>query len=221
MSDDWASSFRPGFVPEIPQDANSDVPQDTMQGTETTEIDTKKILLGFEAIVRRLDAMDKRMSLFEQILAEPVWLPGHIDNLRKLHHLNAEAMLQANQQFAGLVIRKLDEMEERIKSDEPSYTNVLYSDPELFNEISSREDEEKEEEQEVEQIPVEEDMTPVIESNGSAPDIPAEMIMEVPEEVQREYESWKDPEKDGSWQSFVKVCGGPVKAKRLREMIES
>lgn len=219
MSDDWASSFRPGFTPETPPDENLDEPRDSVPSIEGAEIDTKKILLGFEAVVRRLDAMDKRMSLFEQILAEPVWLPGHIDNLRKLHHLNAEAMIQANQQFASLVIRKLDEMEERIKSDEPSYTNVLYSDPELFNEISSRED--VEEEQEVEQIPVEEDMTPVIESNGSAPDIPAEMIIEVPEEVRQEYESWKDPEMDGSWQTFVRVCGGPVKAKKLREMIES
>ena len=114
---------------------------------------------------------------------------------------------------------------------------MLYSDPELFNEISQRPDDETNElsveeefaaKNKIAEIVTEEnpdlfdeDMTPVIESNGSAPDIPAEMIMEVPEEVQQEYESWKDPEMDGSWQSFVRVCGGPVKAKRLREMIES
>ena len=35
------------------------------------------------------------------------------------------------------------------------------------------------------------------------------------------YEDWKNPDTEGSWQSFVKVCGGPVKAKEYRELIEA
>ena len=35
----------------------------------TQQHDTEKILMGFEAVVRRLDAIDKRLSLFEQFFA--------------------------------------------------------------------------------------------------------------------------------------------------------
>lgn len=72
--------------------------------------------------------------------------------LNELMMKNAEAMVSANNQFMHLIIRKLDELEERITSDEPAFTNVLYSDPDLFNEISAREEPPEEEE---EQIPPE------------------------------------------------------------------
>ena len=54
---------------------------------------------------------------------------------------NTEALVQANNQFMHLMMRKLDELEDRISSDDPTFTNVLYSSPELFNEISERSDE--------------------------------------------------------------------------------
>ena len=213
MADDWASQFRPGALPE--EEPEPVAPE--------VVVDNDRLILALEAIVKRLDAMDARLGLYEQAISNPAWLPQHIDNLRQLHHLNAEAILMANQQFSGLVIRKLDEMEERIKSDEPTYTNVLYSDPELFQEISSRPDENElsmdeefaaknkifellEEEQP-------EILTPKL-------DIPAESIFEVPEDIRDAYHSWKNPEMEGTWQTFVKATGGPVKAKKYRELIE-
>lgn len=219
MSDDWASQFRPGSLPDEQEEENA--------SSEST-IDTDKILLGFEAVIKRLDAMDARLGMYEAILSNPTWLPEHIDNLRKLHHLNAEAILQANQQFSTLLIRKLDEMEERLKSDEPSYTNVLYSDPELFHQISERTDEDEGVEVEkamdaadalIDEIegdsPIE-----VIESNVEE-SWPIVGRNEVPVEILEEYHSWKDKDREGSWQTFVRICGGPVKAKHFRELIEA
>jgi len=208
--DDWASQFRPGFQPE------------EEPVTETPALETDKILLAFEAIVKRLDAMDARLSVYEQAISNPAWLPQHIDNLRQLHHLNAEAILMANQQFSGLVIRKLDEMEERIKSDEPSYTNVLYSDPELFQEISSRPDEN--ELSIDEEFAAQNKIAEILEREEPALreafEIPAEAIVEVPDHIRDAYRSWKSPELEGTWQTFVKATGGPVKAKKFKELIE-
>ena len=133
MADDWAAGFRPRDFPVSPP-TNLEQSEDTGEHARTDYpqepvVDTTKILLGFEAVVKRLDAMDARLALFESLNENPGWLEAHLENLRALHHMNAEALMRANQQFSNLVIRKLDEMEERIKSDEPSYTNVLYSNP--------------------------------------------------------------------------------------------
>tara|TARA_B100000287_G_scaffold216098_1_gene203898 strand:- start:1426 stop:2082 length:657 start_codon:yes stop_codon:yes gene_type:complete len=214
MSEDWASDFRPGAVPEPPVATNESQPE--------VSVDTEKILLGFEAVVRRLDAMDKRLSLFEQFLANPEWLPNHIETLRQLHQMNAQALMTANQQFSQLVIRKLDEMEERIKSDEPSYTNVLYSNPELFHEISSREDEVVEVEKALDAADALID--DLDEKKESSNEELVELLdedndIDVPLEIMEAYESWKDPDADGSWPLFVKACGGPVHAKKWKELI--
>ena len=213
MTDDWASQFRPGALPvEEPEPEEAKV-----------EVDNDKLILALEAIVKRLDAMDARLGVYEQAISNPAWLPQHIDNLRQLHHLNAEAILMANQQFSGLVIRKLDEMEERIKSDEPTYTNVLYSDPELFQEISSRPDENELSTEE--EFAAKNKIFELLEEEEPAIlapefDIPAEAIVEVPDDIQDAYKSWKNPDREGTWQTFVKATGGPVKAKKYKELIE-
>ena len=233
MTDDWASQFRPGALPaEEPEPEEAKV-----------EVDNNKLILALEAIVKRLDAMDARLGVYEQAISNPAWLPQHIDNLRQLHHLNAEAILMANQQFSGLVIRKLDEMEERIKSDEPAYTNVLYSDPELFQEISSRPDENElsteeefaaknkifellaEESPKIAdinelQISINNVAEVVNEISPGSLEIPAEAIVEVPDDIRDAYKSWKNPDREGTWQTFVKATGGPVKAKKYKELIE-
>jgi hypothetical protein len=206
MDEDWASTFRPGveepIVPE-PQESGGSV-----------DVSVEKIMRGFEAIVKRLDSLDARLSLFEASQNSPVWLPELYNALQALSHGNVEALIRANQQFSSLVIRKIDEMEERIKSDEPSYTNVLYSDPELFDEISARADGLTEESEEDDAV---------LEAKPDLPNpIDGDILYTaIPEEVRREYGSWKDPEGDGTWQSFVRVCGGPVKAKHYRALIES
>jgi len=213
MTDDWASQFRPGALPEEEPEVEAPI----------VEVDNDKLILALEAIVKRLDAMDARLSVYEEAISNPAWLPQHIDNLRQLHHLNAEAILIANQQFSGLVIRKLDEMEERIKSDEPTYTNVLYSDPELFQEISSRPDEN--ELSIDEEFAAQNKIAQLLDEEKPAIftpefDIPAESIFEVPDDIRDAYASWKNPDMDGTWQTFVKATGGPVKAKKYKELIE-
>jgi|SaaInlStandDraft_1057018.scaffolds.fasta_scaffold46993_1 hypothetical protein len=242
--DDWASQFRPGMVSDEKQ--SESVVEETLpvEAQPIQTLDTDKILQGFEAIVKRLDSLDARLGMYEGVLNNPSWLPAHIDNLRQLHHFNAEAILNANQQFSSLVIRKLDEMEERIKSDDPSYTNVLYSNPELFNEISQRPDENEltmEEEfasqNKIAEMVDDEHPTLLMDVEDSSTialempqvdepiDIPDEAIdslldLQVPDAIREAYSSWREPDADGTWQTFVKAAGGPVAAKKYRTMIE-
>ena len=240
MADDWASQFRPEMR-EAQSKAKAQRSEDleaTSEAEAEAGISDYKILKGFEAVLKRLDAMDARLGLFEAIIQNPSWLDSHIQSLNALHRGNAEALMHANQQFSMLVIRKLDEMEERIKADEPSYTNVLYSDPELFNEISTREDEEEvqiEKSLEAAEALIEE----LVE--GRAPDMTEEEIVvetaavrkdqleqhldippgnDVPLEILESYQSWKSKDGEGSWQSFVKVCGGVSNAVHYRDLIE-
>ena len=113
-------------------------------------------------------------------------------------------------------------MEERIKADEPSYTNVLYSDPELFNEISTREDEEEvqiEKSLEAADALIDQlDEEPIEEDEMQHLDIPPGN--DVPLEILESYQSWKSKDGEGSWQSFVKVCGGVSNAVHYRDLIE-
>ena len=90
-----------------------------------------------------------------------------------------------------IIMRRLEEMEERLSSDTPAFTNILYSSPELFTEISEREDPDQQ---------------------------PAWTTLD--DEWITAYREWKNPEAEGSWQSFVKACGGPKKAKEIRLIIE-
>ena len=114
--------------------------------------------------------------------------------LNELMVKNAEAMVSANNQFMHLIMRKLDELEERITSDEPAFTNVLYSDPELFNEISAR------------------DEAPVEEAT-------AEENEEIPPEVLEGYNQWQA--KDIKWSDFVKISGGIKKAGEYKKILSS
>ena len=222
MADDWASQFRPEMR-EAQSKAKAQRSED-LEATSEAEagISDYKILKGFEAVLKRLDAMDARLGLFEAIIQNPSWLDSHIQSLNALHRGNAEALMHANQQFSMLVIRKLDEMEERIKADEPSYTNVLYSDPELFNEISTREDEEEvqiEKSLEAADALIDQlDEEPIEEDEMQHLDIPPGN--DVPLEILESYQSWKSKDGEGSWQSFVKVCGGVSNAVHYRDLIE-
>lgn len=108
---------------------------------------------------------------------------------------NTEALIQANNQFMHLVIRKIDELEDRISSDEPSYTNVLYSDPELFDEISEREEPEEEKQE------------------------PAEPEDEIPQEVTAAYHQWQS--KEIKWTDFVRACGGVKEAGYFKRILSS
>jgi hypothetical protein len=115
---------------------------------------------------------------------------------------NTEALIQANNQFMHLVIRKIDELEDRISSDEPSYTNVLYSDPELFDEISARGEA---------QVAAQEMLIEQVE-NETEED-------EVPEEVALAYHQWKS--KEIKWTDFVRACGGVKEAGYFKRILSS
>lgn len=112
---------------------------------------------------------------------------------------NAEAMVSANNQFMHLIMRKLDELEERITSDEPAFTNVLYSDPELFNEISARGE------------------AQVAAQEGE--DEKVEQDEQIPPEVVEGYNKWQA--KDIKWSDFVKISGGIKKAGQYKKLLSS
>jgi len=141
MTDDWASAFRPveEEVVEEPVEETLDEPVD-----QPTIADINEILISLKVIHDENIDLRKRVRLLEQMVANPPWLNDLNSNLQAVLRDNASAMVGANNQFMAILIRKLDELEERLSSDDPAFTNILYSNPELFNEISSRPDEEDE-----------------------------------------------------------------------------
>lgn len=127
--------------------------------------------------------------------------------LNELMMKNAEAMVSANNQFMHLIMRKLDELEERITSDEPAFTNVLYSHPELFNEISERGED---------QVAAQE----IFEVNESTEQEEQEAQEEqIPPEVVEGYNQWQA--KDIKWSDFVKISGGIKKAGEFKKILSS
>ena len=163
-----------------------------------------------------LESMNEIKSEFEALKQSHETLFVAMQNLLgELNRQNTEAIVNANSQFMHLVVRKLDELEERLSSDDPSYTNVLYSDPELFNEISARPDEE-----ETNQLSVAEEF--------AAQNKIAEMVIEenpnllepgVPPEVIEGYHQWQS--KEIKWSDFVKIAGGVKAAGKVKRMMTS
>ena len=156
MTDDWASAFRPTEETQEPGEPTDDVPphpfgkQSVKRDPEDSQSplpvgpDVREVLMALKAIHDENTVLRQRVGVLEQMVANPPWLNDLNSNLQSVLRDNASAMVQANNQFMAILIRKLDEVEERLSADEPSFTNILYSNPELFNEISSRPDEEDE-----------------------------------------------------------------------------
>lgn len=136
---------------------------------------------------------------------------------------NTEALVNANNQFMHLMMRKLDELEERITSDEPAFTNVLYSDPELFNEISARG-----EAQVAAQEMLENELS--MEEEFAAKNKIAEMVEEEHPGLLEEQEEIPQSILDGfaqfqakeiKWSAFVKIAGGIQKAGHYKRLLSS
>jgi len=136
---------------------------------------------------------------------------------------NTEALVNANNQFMHLIMRKLDELEERITSDEPAFTNVLYSDPELFNEISARG-----EAQVAAQEILEDELS--MEEEFAAKNKIAEMVEqehpglledeeEIPQAIVEGFTQFKA--KEIKWSQFVKIAGGIQKAGHYKRLLSS
>ena len=156
MTDDWASQFRPDNEleesnnPHIePEDSQGPLPDEEEFPDQPTIADVNEILISLKNIQSNLSqeniVLTERVSRLEQLILNPPWLNDLNSNLQKVLRDNAAALVGANNQFMAVLARKMDEMEERLSSDTPAYTNILYSNPELFNEISQREDEPEEE----------------------------------------------------------------------------
>ena len=134
--------------------------------------------------------------------------------LNEIMMKNAEALIQANNQFMHLIMRKLDELEDRITSDEPAFTNVLYSSPELFNEISSREDADEPTKEDVKEDAYEYlEGSPMGEEKEVAPE------EEIPADVIEAYNKYAG--KQIKWTDFVKICGGVKLAGKYKRILSS
>lgn len=194
MAGEWANRF-------IQQDNSID---------QTSEVD--------DLTTSFLESMNEIKAEFDALKQSHETLFVALQNLLgEIMRQNTESIVSANSQFMHLVVRKLDELEERLSSDDPSYTNVLYSDPELFNEISQRPDETNE-------LSVEEEF--------AAKNKIAEIVTEenpnllngghqeefLPEVIQG-YNQWKN--KEIKWSEFVKIAGGVKAAGKVKRVLSS
>jgi hypothetical protein len=181
---DWANSFRPNQEPPSPPTNPNTLTETDFRAAIQELTNSQYVLtLAITELCKGLEA--GALNSQTDIMAELS------EQIRVLQHGNIEALVTANQQFMTIIMRRLEEMEERLSSDTPAFTNILYSSPELFTEISEREDPDQQ---------------------------PAWTTLD--DEWITAYREWKNPEAEGSWQSFVKACGGPKKAKEIRLIIE-
>ena len=208
MTDDWASQFRPdNELEEEPKEIDS---KEVYLPDESTIAEPQSMNFYEEAYGALIDNLLERVTRLEQLILNPPWLNDLNSNLQAVLRDNAAALVGANNQFMAVLARKMDEMEERLSSDDPSYTNILYSNPELFTEISQRPDEN--EITNGNELTAEEEFT----SKSKIADLvdeeyPDLLEDETPEEdaVKVAFEQWQG--KEIKWSDFVKVAGG-VKA---------
>jgi hypothetical protein len=223
--DDWASQFRPESE-QTPQEMIEELfeePSIELEIGEEAQVNLLRegpeaqlvdILSNQQRIMEVVDTMQSKLSLLESAVTNPPWLSDLNSNLQAVLRDNAAAIVGANNQFMAIISRKMDEMEERMSSDEPSYTNILYSNPELFNEISQRPDENElstEEEfvakQKVADIVHEENPELLTEQSKAAEE-------EAPVDIA--YKAWRN--KEIKWHEFVKAAGGVKAASEYKNM---
>jgi len=164
-----------------------------------------------------LESMNEIKAEFEVLKQSNETLFLALQNLlSEIMRQNTESIVGANSQFMHLVVRKLDELEERLSSDDPSFTNVLYSDPDLFNEISQRPIDPNE-------LSVEEEFAAknkiaeiVTEEN---PELLTEREEGFAPEVIEGYNQWQN--KEIKWSDFVKIAGGVKAAGKVKRILSS
>jgi len=207
MTDDWASQFRPGNELE----ESNEPPQDSQDSLPDEEFPDQANKVLQENIV-----LTERVSRLEQLILNPPWLNDLNSNLQKVLRDNAAALVGANNQFMAVLARKMDEMEERLSSDTPAFTNILYSNPELFNEISQREDESEEEIAtdvdngiDANELSMEEEFVAQNQIAKMVDEEHPELLLDGDDKVAIAYQKWQL--KEIKWHEFVKTAGG-VKA---------
>lgn len=217
MTDDWASAFRPGEEEPVEETTDDTVDQPTIA-------DINEILISLKVIHDENIGLRKKVRTLEHMVANPPWLNDLNSNLQAVLRDNASAMVGANNQFMAILIRKIDELEERLSSDSPAYTNILYSNPELFNEISSRPDEETASEEESQsELTMEEEWASINKVaeivDEEHPDLlktgeestaqeEIEKLSDDPNfnSIRASFDSWQA--KEIKWHEFVKAAGG-------------
>jgi hypothetical protein len=102
------------------------------------------------------------------------------------------------------LIRRLSTLELALDENRADFTNIFDIDPKMAEEVRAESEAA--------------DYLPVNPTEGRAPE---SRKQGVPLEILEAYNSWKHPDAEGTWQLFVKVAGGPVKAKEYRGLIES
>ena len=221
MTDDWASAFRPSEE-EVVEEPVEETTDDTVD--QPTIADINEILISLKVIHDENIGLRKKVRTLEHMVANPPWLNDLNSNLQAVLRDNASAMVGANNQFMAILIRKIDELEERLSSDSPAYTNILYSNPELFNEISSRPDEETASEEESQsELTMEEEWASINKVaeivDEEHPDLlqtgeestaqdEIEKLSDDPNfnSIRASFDSWQA--KEIKWHEFVKAAGG-------------
>jgi|GEM_PF-4600782 len=166
-----------------------------------------------------LESMNEIKAEFEALKQSNETLFTAMQNLlSELNRQNTEAIVSANSQFMHLVIRKLDELEERLSSDDPSYTNVLYSNPELFNEISARSEEDTNELSIAEEFASQNIIAEMVKEEN--PNLLNEGYQEefLPEVIEG-FNKWQN--KEIKWSDFVKIAGGVKAAGKVKRIMTS
>ena len=210
MAEDWASRFMPSTEEEIKPD--NVVVEHT---EETVPEKDESIRLSDQVLMSALDILRNDVQRgdaeIKEFILSVVELLGHYGN--------------RFDEVEGLIVRKFGQIESMLLQPPPvPMTNVFDEFPEMIDDIRK----EAESEAEMPEIPG----VPSEGGDFSNPDYvePVEAKMVIEDEVVSHtihqkfydaYEDWRNPDAEGSWQSFVKVCGGPVKAKEYRELIES
>ena len=190
MADDWASRFMPSTEGESKED-------NALDGEDIVQDDT--IRLSDQVLMSALDILRNDVQTGDAEIKEFI-----LSVVEVLGHLGSRL-----DEIEGLLVRKFGQMEATLLQPPPEpMTNVFDEFPELVEEIRQEAEGDA-------------DMPELPETPGEPLcDDGIELKDYLAQEVTDAYEDWKNPDSDGSWQKFVKVCGGPVKAKECREIIE-
>jgi len=231
MTDDWASKFRPaGTDEQTPQEMIEELFEEHSEVPEAEPVDQEQeaptVVELFNLIVNRIDSVESRISRLENMVANPPYLGDLNGNLQAVLRDNAAAIVGANNQFMGILARKMDEMEERLSSDDPSFTNILYSSPELFDEVTQRAvDEENNLSTEEEFLSankiaemVEEEHPELVADMKAPSQMLSSSIDHLSEldPIRVAFTKWQN--KEIKWHEFVKIAGGVKSASAYKKV---
>ncbi len=211
VSEDWRSQYLPSNTTAAEE--MEDFP------TSNTPVVEKEI---FESVEEPLDEKTV-VNLLEE--GPESQLSVVLDNQQRL-------MMAIDQMASGfssqlqILARRIDNFERVLEQSQgqPTMTNLLFDAPEVFEKVVTREDDSSE----LMRADVMGNHVPAIQPK--TPDLQFEIPDEVESlidfdphfpvsiETQVAFHMWKI--KKSTWNEFVKVAGGPKKAKTARELIE-